>query len=93
MVEVAAGVGGEVEARENRIRVRPEDPAAERLVLRYRWRANLRCRTPGASIGPFDAGDGIQLVAVFPHGAPEVEIGYRPSRHALAPDPGGYLHH
>ncbi len=84
---------GAVEARENRILVRPADPGAERLVLRYRWRGNLRCRTPGAAIEPFEFGDGIRLVAVRPNGAREVEIGYRPSRHALPPDPGGFLHH
>ena len=84
---------GEVAARENRILVRPADPSADRLVLRYRWRDGLRCRTPGASIAPFDLGHGIKLVAVVPNGADEVEIGYRRPRRALAPAPGGFIHH
>lgn len=84
---------GSVEVRENRISVRPADPSAERLVLRYRWRDNLRCRTPGASIAPCDLGDGIILISIHPNGAREVEIGYRASRHAMPPDPDGHLHH
>ena len=84
---------GSVEVRENLISVRPADPSAERLVLRYRWRDNLRCRTPGASIAPCDLGDGIILISIHPNGAREVEIGYRASRHAMPPDPDGHLHH
>jgi hypothetical protein len=84
---------GVITAWENHLLVRPADPAAERLVLRYRWRDNLRCRTPGATIEPFNIGGGIQLITVHPNGAAEVEIGYRASRHPLPPDPGGWLHH
>ena len=84
---------GTVEARENRIVVRPADSAQETLVLRYRWRDNLRCRTPGASIEPYAFDEHIQLVAVRPNGAGEVVIGHWPSRHHLAPDDGGWLHH
>ena len=84
---------GSVEAHENRIVVRPSNPSAQRLVLRYRWRGNLRCLTPGATVEPFDLGAGISLVAVHPNGASEVVIGCRAPRHKLEPDPGGFLHH
>ena len=84
---------GSVDAHENRIVVRPRDSAQDLLVLRYRWRDNLRCRTRGATIEPYAFDDHIRLVAVRPDGAREVVIGHRPSRHHLAPDDGGWLHH
>ena len=84
---------GEVEARERRIVVRPADPAAERLVLRYNWRDGLRCLTPGASIEPFAFDGNIRLVAVHPGGAPEVVIGYRATGRPLAPNFDGTFHH
>jgi hypothetical protein len=84
---------GEVEARENRIVVRPADPAAERLVLRYNWRDGLVCRTAGASIEPYAADANIRFIAVHPNGAREGEIGYRPSFRPLAPNFDGAYHH
>ncbi|MBR1835810.1 MAG: hypothetical protein IJ783_00840, partial [Kiritimatiellae bacterium] len=83
---------GTVEVRENRIVVHPRDPRAP-LVLRYRWRRNLRSLTPGASIAPYDAGGGERLVAVDPGGNAVVEIGCRLPLRPLDPDPGGWLHH
>ena len=85
---------GQVEADDNRIAVRPADPGAARpLVLRYRWRDGLRCLTHGASIAPFDVDGNTRLVAVFPGGAPEVLVGYRPKMRPLAPDFDGHYHH
>ena len=84
---------GEVDARENRILVRPADPSADRLVLRYNWRDGLACRTPGASVEPFEVDGRLRFVAVRPGGAPEVEIVYRPSFRPLAPDFDGSFHH
>jgi hypothetical protein len=95
----AAGVtrflegAGEVEARERRIVVRPADPAAERLVLRYNWRDGLRCLTPGASIEPFEVDENLRFVAVHPNGAPEVVVGYRATGRPLAPNFDGTFHH
>ena len=84
---------GEVEAREDRLVVRPADPRADRLVLRYNWRDSLRCRTPGAEIGPFAADDKLRFIEVRPHGAAEVVIGHRPSWKPLAPNFDGRYHH
>lgn len=84
---------GEVSARENRIVVRPSDPAAERLVLRYNWRDGLRCLTPGATIEPYAVDDKLRFVAVRPNGAREVEIGYRPLWRPLPPNFDGRYHH
>ncbi len=84
---------GEVEARERRIVVRPADPAAERLVLRYNWRDGLRCLTPGASIEPFAFDENLRFIAVRPNGAPVVEIGYRATGRPLAPNFDGTFHH
>ncbi len=84
---------GEVEARESRIAVRPADPAAERLVLRYNWRDGLVCRTPGATIEPFEVDGNLRFVAVRPNGAPRVEIGYRPLWRPLPPNFDGRFHH
>ena len=86
------GSGG-VEARENRLVVRPDDPAAERLVLRYNWRDGLVCRTPGASIEPFAVDENLRFVAVRPNGAAEIEIGYSPLWRPLAPNFDGRFHH
>lgn len=85
---------GEVEARENRLVVRPADPHSRKpLVLRYRWRDGLRCLTPGAAIAPYDVDGNIRLVAVAPGGAAEVKIGYRPEMRPLAPEFDGSYHH
>lgn len=84
---------GAVEARERHISVRPADPSATRLVLRYNWRDGLFCRTPGATIEPFPAGDNLRFIAVHPNGAKQVEIGYRSPIRPLAPNPDGTFHH
>ena len=84
---------GSVEARERRIRVRPADPSAEILVLRYNWRRGLRCRTPGATIEPFPVDGNIRFIAVRPRGAKEVVIGYRATGTALEPNFDGTFHH
>ncbi len=84
---------GDVAARENRIVVRPADPSADILVLRYNWRDGLVCRTAGASIEPYAADANIRFIAVHPNGAREVEIGYRPSFRPLAPNFDGAYHH
>ena len=84
---------GAVEAREDRIVVRPADPNADRLVLRYRWRDALRCRTPGAEIAPHAVDDRLRFIEVRPHGAAEVVIGHRPSWKPLAPNFDGRYHH
>ena len=84
---------GAVESRENRILVRPADPAADTLVLRYNWREGLVCKTPGATIEPYPADENLLFVAVHPNGAPEVEIGYRAGFRPLAPNFDGRYHH
>ena len=84
---------GETDVRENRIRVRPADPAAERLVLRYNWRKGLVCRTPGATIEPFEVDENLRFVAVRPGGASEVEIGYVPHWSKMEPNFDGSFQH
>ncbi len=84
---------GEVEARENRLVVRPADPAAERLVLRYNWRKGLVCRTPGASIAPFAVDGNLRFVEIRPGGAAEVEIGYVPHWSRMEPNFDGSFQH
>ena len=83
---------GEVDAEENRLRVRLSDPSAS-VVLRYRWRDGLRCRTPGASIAPFDVDGNLRFIEVRPGGNREIEIGYRPGWHPTPPDFDGTFHH
>ncbi len=87
---VGAGV---VEARENRILVHPADPSADLLVLRYNWREGLVCRTPGASIEPYEADKNLRFIAVRPNGAAEIDIGYRAGFRPLAPNFDGAYHH
>ena len=84
---------GVVEARENRLLIRPTDPSAELLVLRYNWREGLVCRTPGASIEPYQADKNLRFIAVRPKGAAEIAIGYRTGFHPLAPNFDGAYHH
>ena len=84
---------GEVDVRENRVIVRPADPAGERVVLRYNWRDGLRCLTPGAEIGPHDVDGHLRFIAVRPNGAAEVAIGYRPLWRPLPPNFDGTYHH
>lgn len=84
---------GETDVRENRILVRPADPAAERLVLRYNWRKGLVCRTPGASIEPFQVDENLRFLAVRPGGAAEVEIGYVPHWSKMEPNFDGSFQH
>ena len=84
---------GRVEARENRLVVFPADPAAERVVIRYNWRAGLVCRTPGAAIAPFAVDENICFIAVHPGGNARVEIGYRPHAAPIAPNFDGHFHH
>lgn len=84
---------GTVEAHENRLVVEPSDPSDERLVLRYNWRDGLRCRTPGATIEPFEVDDHLRFIAIRPHGNSRVEIGYRPRWHRLEKNFDGTPHH
>ena len=84
---------GAVEVRENRLVVRPADPAAERLVLRYNWRKGLVCRTPGASIAPAAADENLDFIEVRPGGAAEVEIGYVPHWSKMKPNFDGSFQH
>lgn len=84
---------GEIDVRENRIRLRPADPAAERLVLRYNWRMGLVCRTPGAAIEPFRVDENLVFLAVRPGGAAEVEIGYEPHWSKMEPNFDGSFQH
>lgn len=84
---------GRVAARENRIEVFPADPAAERLVLRYNWRAGLVCRTPGAAIEPYAVDGNLRFIAVKPGGNARVDIGYRPHAAPVQPNFDGHFHH
>lgn len=84
---------GCVEALENRLEVFPADPAAERVVIRYNWRAGLVCRTPGAAIEPFAVDENLRFIAVRPGGHARVEIGYRPHAAPIAPNFDGHFHH
>ena len=84
---------GCVAARENRIEVSPADPAADRVVIRYRWRDGLRCRTPGASIEPHEVDGQIRFIAVRPGGNARVVLGYRPGWAPTQPDETGVFHH
>lgn len=84
---------GEVDVRGNHIAVRPADPSADRLVLRYNWREGLVCRTPGASIEPCRVDRRLTFIAVRPGGAPEIEIGYRPHWSPMRPNFDGRLQH
>ena len=84
---------GTVEASERRIVVRPADPAAERLVLRYNWRDGLCCLTSGATIEPVAVDPNLRFIAVHPNGAPEVVIGYQATGRPLSPNFDGTFHH
>ena len=84
---------GRVAARENRLEVFPADPAADRLVLRYNWRAGLVCRTPGAAIEPFAVDENLRFIAVRPGGNARVEIGYRAHAAGIQPNFDGRFHH
>jgi len=85
---------GTVAASENLLRVEFADEPEAETVLRYNWRDGLYCKTPGASIGPYPAGEHTPLIAVTPgEGQRAVEIGYRPGWHPLRPGWGGVFHH
>ena len=84
---------GRVTARENHLEVFPDDPAAERVVIRYNWRDGLVCRTPGAAIEPFDVDENLHFIAVHPGGNPRVEIGYRPHWAPVKSNFDGRFHH
>ena len=84
---------GRVAARGNALFVRPEPADAARVVIRYNWRDGLVCRTPGASIEPFDVDGHLQFIAVRPNGNPVVKIGYRPRPAPLKPNFDGSFHH
>lgn len=84
---------GRVEARENRIDVLPDDPNADRVVIRYNWRDGLVCRTPGAEIAPVPIHDHLIFISVKPNGHARVTIGYRPQWRPLKPNFDGTFHH
>lgn len=84
---------GRVDARVNRIEVMPEDPAADRVVIRYNWREGLICRTPGASIEPVPIDEHLRFIGVRPGGNERVIIGYRPHQAPLKPNFDGHFHH
>lgn len=84
---------GRVAARENRLEVFPADPAADRVVLRYNWRAGLVCRTPGAAIEPLAVDGNLRFIAVRPGGNERVLIGYRPHAAPVQPNFDGHFHH
>lgn len=84
---------GRVDARVNRIEVMPEDPTADRVVIRYNWREGLICRTPGASIEPVPIDEHLRFIGVRPGGNERVIIGYRPHQAPLKPNFDGHFHH
>lgn len=65
---------GTVEADVNRLTVRLDDPD-RRAVLKYNWAEQLRVTSP-VTVAPFDAGHGIQLIDVEPHGEREFTISF-----------------
>lgn len=81
-----------VKARENRIEIVPADPQDE-IVLRYNWRPGLVCRTPGASIRPYEVDENLRFIAVDSGGNETVVLGYRPTWHPLEPNFDGSFHH
>lgn len=81
-----------VTARENRIEIVPADPQDE-IVLRYNWRPGLVCRTPGASIRPYEVDENLRFIAIDPGGNETVVLGYRPTWHPLEPNFDGSFHH
>jgi hypothetical protein len=84
---------GRVAARANRIDVFPSDLAAERVVIRYNWRAGLVCRTRGATIEPFAVDENLNFIAIHPGGNAQVTIGYRPHAAPVKPNFDGTFHH
>ncbi len=84
---------GRVAARGNELIVHPEPADAARVVIRYNWRDGLVCRTPGATIEPFDVDGNLRFIAVRPGGNPAVKIGYRPRWAPLKPNFDGSFHH
>ena len=84
---------GNVEARVNRLVVRPADPGAERVVVRYNWRDGIYCKTPGAAIEPHAVDENVRFIAVRPGGNESVEIGYRPHAAPIPPNFDGRFHH
>ena len=82
---------GRVAADCNRLRVELDAPG--RAVIRYNWRKGLVCKTPGASIGPFEVDENLRFIAVEPGTNAVVEIGYRPHADGIAPNFDGRFHH
>jgi len=81
---------GRVEAEPNRLLVHSD---GGRSVIRYNWRKGLVCKTPGASIGPFDVDGNLTFIAVEPGTNGTVEIGYRPHWSGIEPNFDGWFHH
>jgi hypothetical protein len=65
---------GSVRAEVNRIRVEPAHPDAD-LVIKYNWAEGLTT-DPGVEIYPHEAGPGVRLIGVRPHGRTSVTIAY-----------------
>ena len=84
---------GCVQAKENKLVVIPDDPAAARVVIRYNWRDGLVCRTPGATIESFAVDSNLNFIAVHPGGNAQVLIGYRPHAAPVKPNFDGHFHH
>lgn len=66
---------GEVKAGFNRLAVQLAEPADE-IVLRYNWSDRLTVPAP-VELRPWDAGDGIRLIAARPNGVASFDIEYR----------------
>jgi len=84
---------GDVAAAVNQLVVRPADPSAEQVVIRYNWRDGLVCKTKGASIEPVVVDSHISFIGVHPGGNAQVEIGYRPHAAPVKPNFDGHFHH
>jgi len=63
---------GRVESACNRLSVTLENPT-DTVVLKYHWADGLRAKAP-VEVFPFDAGDGIRLIGVKPHGQATFDI-------------------
>ncbi len=84
---------GRVDAQINRIEVFPDDPSAERVVIRYNWRSGLVCRTPGAVLEPVALDENLRFIGIRPGGNESVVIGYRPHAAPIEPNFDGRFHH
>jgi len=63
---------GTAEAAFNRIHVELDDPREE-VVIKYNWADRLQAPPP-VEIAPWDAGGGVQLIAIRPNGAREFTL-------------------